>query len=411
MNPVVGLDVAKGESQVQMFLDKKMPYKSSVKVDHTVDGLEELHSYLLDLERQTGMKPPIVLESTGHYHAPVVQFLEAREYIVIIINPLVSYRAKSSSLRKTKTDAIDACHLGELYYKEDLAPQKKRGVQLLNLRHLTRQHENMTGIMIQTKLQFQAVLDQIFPEYKGVFGDLYAEISIKTLQAYPTSESVKEAGVEKIAQFIDTHCKARSFNWALERSEKLIGAAERNPFQSTLYQSLLVSLNMYIDLLQVYHQQLSTLEREIDELAAQLEEYELLQSIPGIGEKIAATIISEIREIDRFNHPKKLVAFAGLDPSVFESGRFKGTKNHITKRGSARLRHMLYTAVRCSIRDSLKKKTTPETIARNKRLRAFYELKREEGKPYKVAIIACANKLLHWIYAILKTKTPFQETM
>jgi len=75
----------------------------------------------------------------------------------------------------------------------------------------------------------------------------------------------------------------------------------------------------------------------------------------------------------------------GLDPSVFESGRFKGTKKHITKRGSARLRHMLYTAVRCSIRDSRKKKTTPETIAR--------------------------NKLLHWIYAILKTKTPFQETM
>ncbi|MET4559629.1 transposase [Lysinibacillus parviboronicapiens] len=411
MNPVVGLDVVKGESQVQMFLDKKMPYKNSVKIEHTVEGLEELHSYLIDIERQTGMKPPVVLESTGHYHAPVVQFLEAREYIVIIVNPLVSYRAKSSSLRKTKTDVIDAYHLGELYYKEDLAPQKKRGVQLLNLRHLTRQHENMTGIMIQTKLQFQAVLDQIFPEYKGVFGDLYAEISIKTLQAYPTSESVKEAGVEEIAQFIDTHCKARSFNWALERSEKLIGAAERNPFQSTLYQSLLVSLNMYIDLLQVYHQQLSTLEREIDELAAQLEEYELLQSIPGIGEKIAATIISEIGEIDRFNHPKKLVAFAGLDPSVFESGRFKSTKNHITKRGSARLRHMLFTAVRCSIRDSRKKKTTPETIARNKRLRAFYDLKREEGKPYKVAIIACANKLLHWIYAILKTKTPFQETM
>ena len=96
---------------------------------------------------------------------------------------------------------------------------------------------------------------------------------------------------------------------------------------------------------------------------------------------------------------------------MFESGRFKGTKNHITKRGSARLRHMLYMAVRCSIRDCRKKKTTDETIARNKRLRAFYDLNRVEGKPYKVAIIACANKLLHWIYAILKTKTPFQETM
>lgn len=121
---------------------------------------------------------------------------------------MVSYRAKSSSLRKTKTDAIDAYHLCDLYYKEDLEPQKKRGVQLLNLRHLTRQHENMTGIMVQTKLQFQSVLDQVFPEYKGVFGELYAEVSLRTLQTFPTSDTVLKAGVEEIAQFIDRHCKA-----------------------------------------------------------------------------------------------------------------------------------------------------------------------------------------------------------
>jgi len=71
--------------------------------------------------------------------------------------------------------------------------------------------------MVQTKLQFQAVLDQVFPEYKGVFGDLYVEISLKTLHKFPTSESVLKAGIEEIAQFIDKHCKARSFNWAHER--------------------------------------------------------------------------------------------------------------------------------------------------------------------------------------------------
>lgn len=95
----------------------------------------------------------------------------------------------------------------------------------------------------------------------------------------------------------------------IDRSSKM------QPISFTLYHSLLVSLNMYIDLLQAYHYQLSTLEREIDELAVQLEEYELLQTIPGVGKKIAATIISEVGEIDRFSHPKKLVAFAGLDPS------------------------------------------------------------------------------------------------
>ena len=116
-------------------------------------------------------------------------------------------------------------------------------------------------------------------------------------------------------------------------------------------------------------------------------------------------IISEIGEIYRFNHPKKLVAFAGIDPSIYESGRFKGTVNRITKRGSSRLRRALYLAVKCAIGDCRKKKTTNEIIPRNKRLREFYDKKREEGKPFKVAVIACANKLLQWIYAILKSNS------
>ncbi len=95
-----------------------------------------------------------------------------------------------------------------------------------------------------------------------------------------------------------------------------------------------------------YKKHLSTLEDEIDALAKHIEEYKIIRSIPGIGEKIDAMIISEIGEIDRFNHPKKLVAFAGIDPSIFESGTFKGTLNRITKRGSSRLRQpwlCLYT--------------------------------------------------------------------
>ena len=231
MNPVIGLDVAKGESQVQAFLDKKKPYKSSFKVTHTLEGLDTLHQYLREIENLTGVKPPIVLEATGHYHTPVVQYFEDREYLIIIVNPLVSYRAKSSSLRKVKTDIIDANHLCEMYYKEDLEPYKKRGIQLLNLRNLTRQHENLTGIFVQTKLQFQAVLDQVFPEYRGVFGDLYSVVSLLTLLDYPTSNDVLEAGEETIATRIKDHCKSRSRRWADVKAKKLIDAAARNPFQ------------------------------------------------------------------------------------------------------------------------------------------------------------------------------------
>lgn len=159
---------------------------------------------------------------------------------------------------------------------------------------------------------------------------------------------------------------------------------------------------MYINMLMQYKEHLSMLEAEIDTLAKDIEEYKIIQSIPGIGEKIAATIISEIGEIERFDNPRQLVAFAGLDPEVFESGKFKATLVRITKRGSSRLRHALYMAVRSGIRDSRKKKTSDEIIPRNKRLREFYDKKRSEGKLFKVAVIACANKLLQWIFALLK---------
>lgn len=238
---------------------------------------------------------------------------------------------------------------------------------------------------------------------------MYSDVSLLTLQAFPTSEEVLAISEETIATKIKELCKSRSQKWANSQSEKLKVSAGRNPFQKTLYNSLTLSMNMYINMLLEYKKHLSNLEDEIDTLAKSIEEYKILQSIPGIGEKIAATIISEIGEIDRFNHPKKLVAFAGIDPSVFESGSFKGTLNRITKRGSSRLRHALYMAVKCAIRDCRKKKTTDELIPRNRRLREFYDKKREDGKPFKVAVIACANKLLQWIYALLKSKSDFQN--
>src|SRR3954452_3533228 len=398
MNPVVGLDISKGESQVQAFLDKGKPYRKSFKVSHTNEALDSLLHFLKEVENESGMKPTVILESTGHYHPPIIQFLEEQNYLYIMVKPLLSYQAKKSSLRKVKTDAIDAFHLCELYYKEDLEPYKKRGIQLLNLRNLTRQHETITGLYVQAKLQFHAILDQVFPEYKGVFGDMYSKVSLNTLLEFNTSESVLQAGEGNLTDKIAELCLSRSERWAQERAKKLIEAAQRNPFKSTLYQSHLISLEMYIQMLLQYQEHLAKLDDQIDALAGEIEEYKIIQSIPGIGEKIAATIISEIGEIERFNHPKKLVAFSGVDPSVHSSGKFTATINRITKRGSSRLRHALYMAVLCGIRGS-----------RNKKLKEFYDRKREEGKPFKVAMIACTNKLIHWIYALLKRKETFLD--
>ena len=130
MNPVIGLDVSKGESQVQAFLDKGKPYRKSFSITHDLQGLGCLLEFLQDVEKASdGHQPSVVLESTGHYHIPVIQYLEEQNYVYIIVNPLISHRAKSSSLRKVKTDAI------------------KRGIQHYHLDgHLQLSYQN--GVML-----------------------------------------------------------------------------------------------------------------------------------------------------------------------------------------------------------------------------------------------------------------------
>lgn len=400
MNPVIGLDISKAESHGQAFLDRGKPLGGVFKFEHTLEGLAILLQVAQELENKAGQRPLLILEATGHYQSPVVQYLEEHQYLYIVINPLISNRIRKSSLRKVKTDAADAYLLGELFYKEEFESFKKRGVQLLNLRYLTRQHESLSNMCVQAKLQFQAVLDQVFPKYKGVFGSLYSKISLNFLLEFPTSNSVLQVDEMKLKSRIRgllSSKRGRSEDWISERVQRLQKAAKQNPFQQTMYSSHLVNLKILVTLILQYQEHLADLERNIGTLAEELDEYALIQSIPGIGPKIAATILSEIGEIDRFNHPKKLVAFAGIDPSVFSSGKFTATQNRITKRGARQLRYALILAVQCGLIRS-----------RNIKLKEFYDRKRTEGKPHKVALVASANKLVHWIYAILKTKKTFR---
>ena len=150
-------------------------------------------------------------------------------------------------MRKVKTDAIDAYHFCELYYKEELEPYKKRGIQLLNLRNLTRQQESIAEISVKTKLQFHALLDQVFPEYRGVFGDLYSKVSLLTLLAFPTSEAVLKAGEKELAEKIAELCMSRSDLWAKRKAKKLREAAQFvTHFKTTLYQSHIFNLEMLL---------------------------------------------------------------------------------------------------------------------------------------------------------------------
>lgn len=391
MEPVVGLDVSKGSSIVQAFVGRNEPYRKLESISHEESGFERLGELLDELKVLSGVEPVVILEATGHYHRGMVAYLIRGEYKHFIINPLQSKRARSTQLRKVKTDAADAWHLADMYYRGDVTPHRTWDELYTELQHVTRQHEFITSMYVQAKLNSRALLDQVFPEFEKVFSNLFSTTALKVLKCC-LGDKTEE--IETIIQ--EQAGKSHSKDWVREKSDQLRQALLEWPNQKrSISQS--IALTGMVSLLLEFQSQLSGLEKHMEEISATLPEVELLKTIPGIGGKLAATIIAEIGDARQFTSAKQIVAYAGLDPGVYSSGKFTATSNRITKRGSKRLRRALYLAVQCGLRRGI-----------NSRIKHYYDKKRKEGKSYKVVVIACANKLLHHIYSILNKNQPYQ---
>lgn len=390
MGPVIGLDVSKGASVFQAFVRRNEAYGKPETIRHTEIGFIRLKNVIQELKERTEQDPVVILEATGHYHRIIVAYLTSIGVKHFIINPLLSKRAKSAQLRKVKTDAADAWHLAEMYYRGDVEPHRNWDECYTELQHVTRQHEFITSLYVQAKLNMRALLDQVFPTFESVFYNLFSVTALATLQICLSGQDQEwEEAIRKQAG------KSRSTSWIRTKVEHVEVIYEQWS-KSKNSNAQIQMLKSMVSLLLSMQEQLEVIEEQMKQLAAQLPEVELVKSIPGVGDKLAATIISEIGDAQQFGDAKQLVAYAGLDPGVYSSGQFVATSNRITKRGSKRLRRALYLAVQCGLRGST-----------NERLRGYYNKKREEGKPYKVTVIACANKLLHHIYAILKKGQPY----
>lgn len=396
MKPVIGIDVAKGKSVVQCFLKRNRPVGRAETILHTPKGFERLRILLADLEQQAGVKPKIILEPTGHYHRVLVQYLQREAFEVILVNPLQAQRARRTGLRKVKTDESDAWHLGDLYYQEEdwLAhPIQKQA--FTDLQFLTRQHEFVTSLYVQARLNMRALIDQVIPGYEQVFTDMFSKTSLNLLEACLSPEGIQEQRDNWYEAIKEATQASRSDAWMNKKVELMRMVCQMNPVTTIgfgLRQSLLAMLKVLREL----QEQLVQFERVIYEVSQTIPQVQLLESIPGVSTKLATAIVAEIGDASQFNHPKQVVAMAGLDPSVFSSGKFTASENKITKRGSKRLRRAAYLAVICGLRKGL-----------NPRLRGYYDKKKSEGKPHKVAVIACANKVLHHVYAMLKKGQPF----
>jgi transposase len=397
--PILSIDVAKGKSVAAAFLSYGEIYQKPFPFLHTPDGLASLILLLKHLEELSNLQPQVVLEATGNYSKPIASFFSANGYSVVVLNPLYTHQLKKKAIRKIKTDPIDAIRIAQAHYLGQGVPQFEMDEQVYELRALCRQYSHWKELYGEVQLHFRSVLDLLFPGYDRGFHKICNPTSLHLLVKYPTPQAILSANREDLIQILLQNRRGRQ--WNEEKLDVLISIARNSLPDSHATHAHKMALRNYITLLNCYQDGISNIEGQMLDLAETLPIYHLLRTIPGVGPITAATIFAEIGDIKRFPTSKQLTAFAGLDSSVYESGTFKSNQNRISKRGSSYLRTALYQATVCGISEQVHG-------PRNPILSRYYQQKRSEGKPAKLAIVATSNKLLRIIFGIWSRQVPFQ---
>lgn len=237
---------------------------------------------------------------------------------------------------------------------------------------------------------YVALVDMLFPEYERVFSDLFGKTSSELLMESTTPEEILAVDTEELAAFIAKHSRNR---FGLDKAVELKSAAKSSFGIDMALDAYRLQLRLLLQQIRFTEEQLESLNAEITKRLEAVDSN--LVTIPGIGPVLAAAILGEIGDISRFPTSVKLVAYAGIDPTVRQSGEFAGTRNRMSKRGSPYLRRAIWLAA------SVAKMYNPI-------LRDFYEQKRAEGKHPLVATGAVARKLTYIIHVVLRDRKPYE---
>jgi transposase len=247
--------------------------------------------------------------------------------------------------------------------------------------------------------QLVSAVEQVMPAFTKIFDTLASKTALALLIQYPSPDALANATKDELLDLIQTHSKMGSI-YAHKKYELLLKCIDDAKVTGILMDGYYAIIRIYAENVKHINEQLKVIDKEIEQLALSLQELPLLESIPGIGKKLAPIIASEIGDIARFNNAKQLVAYCGIDPSVRQSGNFTGTKNKFTKRGSSYIRRALYLAATVAIR-----KNSKGTFV-NQVLYDYYQEK-IKSKARKQALGAVMNKLIRIIFSVLKNKEQF----
>lgn len=384
MNYFLGIDIAKTNHVASLINNNGDVVIRAIKFTNSNEGFNKLlntiQSKLGDLSNIE-----VAMEATGHYWLSLYSALTDNNFNVSVYNPyqIKSYRGAYNN-RKQKNNIIDsiiiADYLRVFGSKESKFPEEK----LLSLKQLTRFRANIVANVSSLKVQVIGLLDKVFPEYKKLFCDTFGNTSKQLLLNCPTPDDIINISTTKLANLLSKNSKGR-FNKDTALHIKEVAKSSFGIKFTT--DACSFEIKQLINQIVFLESQIDAVSKEIKELYNKLDSH--LLSVPGIGDNLAPIILAEIGDINNFDKPSKLIAFAGTDPSENQSGNKLSSNDKTSKRGSPYLRHAIYTASLVAISNE------PE-------LRAYYDKKISEGKHHFVALAGISRKLLTIIYYILK---------
>ena len=382
----VGIDIAKRNHEASVIAQDGRVVRKAMRFANSQAG----YNKFMDMVRS--LKEPVVfgMEATGHYWLTLYTHLRNDGFTVHVINPIQSDALRGMYIRKTKTDSVDSVIIADVIRFGRYCETSVEPGDLQAMRELCRQRFYIIDMASDLKRKVIALLDQVFPEYEKLFSDTFGASSMEILSQYTTPEEMLSVSSQQLAEILEKVSRGRM---GAEKAVEIQNAA-RNSF------GIVMASCSFSLIIRQYIEQIRSLEASVDvfdaEIARLLSGFDTqLTTITGVGPTLAAVILSEIGgDIRRFSSPAKLAAYAGVDPTVKQSGDFSGSRMKMSKRGSPYLRRAIWLA---------------STVAafKDPAIHALYERKRAEGKDHMTVIGHVCRKMISIIFAVLRDNTPY----
>lgn len=381
----VGIDIAKNTHWASIMSSDGVIVADPFSFSNDNPGFQILISKLESLDKE---KILIGLESTAHYGENLISYLFNLGFNIGIINPIQTANLRRSNIRKTKNDKVDTFIIIKALSLGNYAPVTSRDINTLKLKGLCRSRRNLVTLRSRAKIQLVSFVDQIFPELSSFFkGNLHLNVSYQLLKDYSSPSEIANLNLTKLTNILKKYSHGRYSKHDAIRLRELAknSVGIPNPSLSLQIKHAILQIELFdsqIEEVEILYKQI------LDELDTPI------NTIPGMSYNQAAVILGCIGDINRFNTSSQLLAYAGLDPSVIQSGNFSAKSTRMSKRGSSMLRYALVYSAH-------------NVVKNNFTFKYYYELKRSQGKSHYCALGHVAHKLVRVIFKMLKDNVSF----